>query len=54
MALLRSKYILTFEDSRQRLELEEERQEVIEVIGAKVHMSTSNSRNGSKRKDQEN
>jgi len=54
MILSRTKYILTFEDIRRRLELEDERQEAIEMTSTEVHMSTSNSRSGSKRKDQGN
>ena len=50
----RTKYILTFQDIRWWLELEEEGQEAVEMTNAEVHMSTSNSRNGSKRKDQGN
>jgi len=49
MILPRNNYILTFEDVRRRLRLEEEEREAIEVTGAEVHMSTFNSRNGSKR-----
>ena len=52
MTLSRTKYIVTFEDTRWRIELVNEQREEIEVIGAEVHMSTSISRNGSKRKDQ--
>ena len=51
MILSRTKYILIFENIRQRLVLEEELRVATEVIGAKVHMSTSNSRNDFKRKD---
>lgn len=39
MVLSRTKHVITFEDIRQRVELEEERQEAIEMTGAKVHIS---------------
>ena len=54
MALSQTKYIITFKDIRQRLELEEERREAVEMTSVEVHLSTSNSNNSSKRKDQGN
>jgi len=49
-----TKYILTFEDIRRRFELGKEQQEAVKMISAEVHMSTFNSKNGSKKKDQGN
>jgi len=54
MVLSRTKYILTFEDIRRRLESDEEWQEVVKMTRAEAHMLTSNSKNSSKRKDQGN
>jgi len=52
MVLSQTKDIVTFEDVGQQLEREEECQQATE--SAEVHMSISNSRNGSKIKDQGN
>ena len=54
MVMCRTKYILNFEHIRRRLKLEEKQQKATKMTSAEVHMSTSNSRNGCKRKNQEN
>ena len=54
MALPQTMQILTFEDIRRRFELGKEQQEAVKMISAEVHISTFNSKNGSKKKDQGN
>ena len=49
-----TKYIRTFEDIKRQLELEQAQREATKTTGTKVNLSTSNSRNGPKRKSQEN
>jgi len=54
MTLTHNEYTKTFEDVRQHLELEEERQEAAKVMSANVHVPNPDLRNGSKRINRRN